>query len=166
MPFEKGKSYYRLKEITWDVDKNGCWNCTSHSPSNGGYPRHKVNYKGKRISHTMFEKYNGPIPEGMIVCHKCDNKMCVNSDHLFIGTQADNMKDMCNKGRKFITKGELDGMAKLTESQVLEIRQIKEKRGLSHAKIAEMFNTSTSNIGLIVQGKRWKHSITEGQNNV
>jgi predicted XRE-type DNA-binding protein len=110
----------------------------------------------------MYEAHKGKIPKGLIVCHKCDNKMCINPDHLFVGTQADNMRDMCEKGRKFITNGEVNGQSKLTEEQVIEIRSIRKTQGLSQQKIADMFNVSRANIGLIVTGERWKYLSQNG----
>ena len=65
----------------------------------------------------------GPIPDGLFVCHKCDNKKCCNADHLFLGTHRDNMQDMFRKGRRVAARGEESGQAKLTDEQVAEIRR-------------------------------------------
>ena len=88
-----GRGWNR-KEITWKVDKNGCWICISHK---GEYPIKW--YKGRQhpVSHIMYEKYIGPIPKGLWVLHHCDNTKCINPGHLFLGTNQDNIIDMIKK---------------------------------------------------------------------
>ena len=79
-----------------------CW-LTSYAPSSKGYPR--VSHRGKAtlISHIMWEAHNAePIPEGLQVLHHCDNRACVNPDHLYVGTPQDNVNDMKERNR-FVT---------------------------------------------------------------
>lgn len=109
------------------------------------------------LSHRLFYMAHvGPIPEGMFLCHKCDNPLCVNPAHMFIGTQTDNMRDMANKGRTGVRHGSSNHVAKLTESDVLAIRE--------RAAAGEVLNTMAIEYGVtsiviskIVRGLSWKH---------
>jgi len=99
----------------------------------------------------MFEEYREPIPKGFYVCHVCDVRNCINPDHLFLGTHADNMRDMKNKGRAHL--GEAHGMAKLTNSQVLEIRASKEP----YKVLASKYNVVIHTIQRVRSRDNWKH---------
>lgn len=114
-PGKKGK--WNLREV--------CWEWTGSLFPNGyGQFRNK---KAHRIS---YELTIGSIPKGRFVLHKCDNKSCVNPNHLFLGTMADNMTDKIEKGRqgdsgtKTPSHGESNGRAKLTEKQVVLARKL------------------------------------------
>lgn len=95
----------------------------------------------------------GEIPDGLSVLHRCDVKACVNPEHLFLGTQADNMADKTNKGRA--QHGEAHGMSKLTESNVRAIRQMK-NLAVCQNDIAEFFGVSKQLVSLIVRRRLWK----------
>lgn len=138
-----------------DKASSGCWNWTAGKDSYG-YGQMKVGGK-KRLCHRLsFEEENGPIPDGQCVLHSCDNRACLNPDHLFLGTQPENIADMIAKGRdrKASQKGEAHGMAKLTEHEVIAIRS---SRGFSQSELASMYGVSQSAISLIRLGKKWKH---------
>lgn len=105
-------------------------------------------------AHRMaWELSYGPIPNDMCVCHECDNKKCENPDHLFLGTLADNMADKVKKGRQ--SRGESSGNAKLTDSQILEIRELSKTH--TPKQLATMFNVNTSHIWRITSRVSWKH---------
>jgi len=98
---------------------------------------------------------NGPIPEGLNVLHRCDTKPCINTDHLFLGTQADNMIDMESKGRGVHPQlpGERNPSARLTEQQVLDIRS--DPR--SHSVVAADYGVCKATIAHARSGRNWRH---------
>lgn len=80
------------------VDGDGCWNYTLKT--NGqGYALVRVNGRTTPAHRLSYEHFKGAIPEGLFICHKCDNRACVNPEHLYAGTQKDNVKDMFDRGR-------------------------------------------------------------------
>jgi hypothetical protein len=121
-----------------------------------GYGLIRHGNRHKRAHRVAWERANGAIPAGKIILHICDVPCCVNPNHLRLGTQDDNMKDMGRKGRaRGGAKGERQGSAKLTADDVRAIRSL---AGLiPRAEIAARFNTDISNIGLICRRKAWRH---------
>jgi len=117
---------------------------------------------GVRPSRTLgahrvaYELFVGPIPEGKHILHHCDNPGCVNPEHLFLGTQADNVKDSVAKGRQ--ARGERNGSAKLTQQQVQEIRDQYQPRSHEFGSyaLARRYDVDQSNIILIVHGETWR----------
>lgn len=99
-----------------------------------------------------YEFHCGPIPDGMRVLHRCDNPPCINPDHLFLGTQAENVADMISKGRKVVLQGEGHGSAKLTKADVLAIRAA---RGSSSRQLAVQYGVHSSQICRVRAGKKW-----------
>lgn len=132
-------------------NSNECWNWGySKTPYGyGGFTFKRKRYIASRIS---YETYVGEIPEGMHVCHKCDNPSCVNPNHLFIGTVQENMTDMVNKNRS--AKGSHHSQAKLNESSVKEIKKLL-KQNVSHKELAEKFGVGVRAISKINLGQRW-----------
>lgn len=132
---------------------DSCWLWSG--PINAyGYGRFCYKYKSSMAHRTSYELFVGKI-ENLYVCHKCDVRSCVNPKHLFLGTQKDNMKDCCNKKRQNL--GSKNGMARLTQDQVLEIKRIGRCGDFTHLQIATKFKTSRSNVSAILSNKRWPH---------
>ena len=125
-----------------------------------GYGSIGLGGKGAKqvLAHRLsYQIHKGPIPDGMVVMHKCDNPRCVNPDHLEAGTQSQNIKDAFSRGRKINLpsglKGESHGASKLTEKIVLEIRESK----ISMAKLAVLHSVSKSTIERIRYRETWRH---------
>lgn len=131
---------------------SGCWVWT-RSRDRGGYGEFRLRGKRVRAHRYSWELKNGPVPEGMCVCHTCDNPSCVNPDHLFLGDQSVNMKDCSRKGRAAF--GERTANAKLTED---DVRSIKLDRRTTRA-IATAYGVGQSTIAGIKTGRRWAHVV-------
>jgi hypothetical protein len=116
-----------------------------------GYGRLYENGKEFYAHRRAWEEAFGSIPDGMFVCHTCDNPGCVNPAHLFLGTNGDNMADAAKKGRCRGTKGENKWRSKLTEEQVLQIRESKE----GQIKTAQKFGISGKQVSVIRNKKQW-----------
>jgi len=135
------------------TDNNNCWEWQGALNTEIYGIRYGVighNYKRKYAHRISYELNNGEIPKGMCVLHKCDNTLCVNPNHLFLGTTTDNGEDRDRKGRQ--AKGEKHGMRKLTEEQVKVI--FSDSR--SSRKIAKDYNINKSQILKIKNGTLWR----------
>lgn len=110
-----------------------------------------------------WELHNGPIPPGMLVCHKCDNPSCTNPKHLFLGTVQDNSIDCARKGRvrggmpKGKARGTRNPQAKLSDVAVLEIRTAYAGGGVTYFDLAARHGVTYATIGSIVRGDHWQH---------
>ena len=132
-----------------------CWTWTG-GKSNRGYGSFSVKWKdigAHRFSYIM--KY-GPIAGGLVIHHKCDNRSCVNPDHLFAGTPMYNYLDAVKKGR-IISNGEGSPNSKLKKLEVLEIRELYGRGSSSLMDLAIKFHVTTSTIWQIVKRKSWTH---------
>ncbi len=115
-----------------------CWVWTAYL-NKWGYGRIYAGYPSTRmiLSHNAsWILHHGPIPEGKIICHHCDNPACVHPKHIWPGTHAENSHDRDDKGRQVAPKGEAQGQSKLTAQQVLEIRRLYSAGGVSQLKLA------------------------------
>lgn len=133
-------------------DAESCW--LWQAGTSGGYGM--IKYKGRhheahRIAYMLTY---GEIPDGLFVLHRCDVPACCRPEHLFLGTQADNMEDRRDKGRH--PHGETHPLSKLTESDVRTIRQL-HKAGWSMNRLAKRFDVTSANISAIVKRKTWTH---------
>ena len=97
----------------------------------------------------------GNIPKGLHVLHKCDNRMCIKPEHLFLGTNADNVRDRVAKGRSYRPKGELNPKVKLTVEKVKFIKQYPKTYGY-RKELADMFNISVDSVSDITSGRTWQ----------
>ncbi len=105
-----------------------------------------------RVSYRL---HKGDIPDGLYVCHKCDNRACVNPDHLFLGTATDNMQDMISKGRGYTPR---EANSKLTKAQVDEIRAMPKKLPFGAlTDIAARYGLSVGGFHKVRVGLRWGH---------
>ena len=139
-------------------DGGGCWIWTGTIQS-GGYGNVGVHGRNLRAHRLAYELTYGPIPPGMCVCHRCDVRSCVNPDHLFLGTKADNTHDMVRKGRHVAISlpGSNNPSSVLTDDDVREIRRRVRVDGVSRTQIAKEFGVSQPLISQIVIGRAWKH---------
>lgn len=179
-----------VEALFWkNIDKDGpvfprhghCWEWTRARVCGYGSFKAIGEFRAHRVSYRLFV---GDIPDGLLVLHKCDNRLCVRPNHLFLGTQQDNMTDMMVKGRQAngdkhgthvhpesvprgnehyshlrpenLARGDQNGNARLTESDVLLIRQLHSKK-YSHRKLGRMFGVEHCTIGCIVRRKTWRH---------
>ena len=137
-----------LAERFWPKVKkgNGCWEWQGGKIMNG---RGELCLNGKHIAaHRLaWELLNGPIKNGLSVCHKCDNGQCVRPDHLFLGTKRDNSHDMLRKGRS--------KMAKLVPKQVVVIRE-RHRAGETVKELAADYGQSVDLIRRVVRRETWK----------
>lgn len=132
---------------------NTCWLWTA-GKFRRGYGSFKFNGKTVKAHRFSYELHVGPIPPKLYVCHHCDNTSCVRPDHLFVGTQFDNMRDMAKKKNYLDRSGEHNANAKLTKDTISEIRQ-EAKSDTTQKRLAQKFGISRSQIGRIVRGQAW-----------
>jgi hypothetical protein len=140
-----------LSKATLD-DNTGClvWRLADHTDGYGRFYRSLAH----RVSYSLFVS---KIPDGLCVLHKCDNRKCVNPDHLMIGTQADNMQDMMRKGRGngLSLPGEKSPNAKLTTENVKSIRHLYFAERRSRRELAKFFSISINCISSVVNKRTW-----------
>ncbi len=119
----------------------------------------QLNNKNKHVlAHRVsWELHKGTIPEGLCVLHKCDNPICVNPDHLFIGTHKDNSMDRTRKGRNADQHGERSARAKLKEGQVREIICRYKSQNISQIELGKEYQISQQTVSAILCKERWGH---------
>ena len=147
---------YGAKPIEYYIDSNGCWICTSHKPWSTGYSVVRRNEKRTTTHKYVYELLVGKMSDGFHGLHKCDVRLCINPDHVFPGTNLDNIKDKMSKGRHRTVYGEDSSLAKLEEEDVHEIRYL-HSIGYSQKFLADGYGVLPGNISRIVNRKRWKH---------
>lgn len=165
-----------MEERFWEKVKkgDGCWIWSSF---HNEYGYGQLRFRGRmRGAHRASWEINcGPIPDGLFVLHKCDNPGCVNPNHLFLGTNQDNLRDASNKGRLWGqhnpkkcaknlgkwkgvgAKGSKHHHAKLTEYQVIEMRKEYATMTISLAALGHKYGVHESTAWDVVSGRRWKH---------
>ena len=141
------------REITYIINEQGCHICTSHKSKHCGYPQCTRSGAPSSVLRFLWITKYGPIPEGLLLCHKCDNPLCINIDHAFLGTHSDNMQDCKNKGR-YVNNyaGEKNPGAKLNKEKA----EIIKTSSLPNRELAIIYEVSSSCISAIKRGEYWK----------
>lgn len=141
-----------ILERSIPVTECGCWIWMAGCASTG-YGR--VEYRCRRYGAHRFsyETFKGPVPAGLHVLHRCDMPLCVNPEHLFLGTNADNIRDRDAKGRSNRARGERQGAAKLSVDAVVDIRT----SPLTRKALAAKYGVHHTTITAVLTGRTWLH---------
>jgi hypothetical protein len=137
----------------------GCWEWQASLQS--GYGQIRVGRNSRtpmmRAHRLSWELHHGPVPDGLCVLHRCDNRKCVRPEHLFLGTKSDNTRDMVAKGRhhRAHLRGERHPAARVTTQQVIDARARRE-RGETLISIAKDLGLSISGVWAMTRGRSWK----------
>lgn len=150
-----------LERLWAKVDKShpsGCWLWLGSTYRKGygkiyaGPPRGFT----QPVHRVVWEAIHGPIQDGLFVLHQCDNPRCVNPAHLHLGDNGQNMRECVTRGRHKVYRGSTNNRSKLTEEQVMQIRQLRQQ-GHKTRELAKQFHVSHSLIVEICNRQRWKH---------
>lgn len=149
-----------LQDRFWDKVRvsgpDACWNWAG-SIVKSGYGSMYCSRAGTDYAHRVSWRLHwGTIPDGFFVCHHCDNRACVNPAHLFLGTQADNMRDMAIKGRRRALAGAENARAKLVDESIPFVCLLSHI-GLPKKDIGEIFGVSRRTVRAILDGTKWRH---------
>ena len=142
------------------VDENGCWIWTGYRNADG-YGRMVKRHGTQNVHRIAYIEFVGPVPDRMCVCHKCDVRACVNPEHLFLGTQTENIADMDSKGRRRKYVPEEMWNTRLTADDVKSIREMATiGGGRGHIRgIAKQFGISRTHVYRILSGNVWKDGV-------
>lgn len=143
----------RIKSKT-HYASNGCWEYTGFR-LRGQHGRMTFNSKTWYVHRLAWTELNGPVPSNIQVCHKCDNPPCWNPEHLFLGTNDDNVHDCVQKKRHAF--GARNGSARLTDDLVVKISNSYVPGKITMQQIADTHGISLTLAYNIIRGKMWKH---------
>lgn len=129
------------------------WQAGISSAGYGAFSDKGITHGAHRVSYELHSR--NKIPLGMCVCHSCDNKLCVNPDHLWLGTRADNVYDKTQKNRQ--ARGESNGITKLNDKLIRKIRKLHKTEKRSSRYLAKVFGVSKATIQRIINYQTWKH---------
>lgn len=165
MKFDPWESQEKMRQfvpkIRFVIDgRSGCWNVTSHKAAHKcKYPRINVltdsGRKSVRLHRYLFPIFHGEIKDGLCILHKCDNRACINPEHLRQGTDAENTLDKIKNGNLRI--GEDHGTAKLTAADVRHIREMWESGIYTQVGIGKMYQISSAHVCAITKRRFWKN---------
>lgn len=137
-----------------------CWEWEG-AKKTAGYGNVRINGKYLLAHRIAFELINGPIPKGLLVCHICDNPSCCNPNHLMLGTTKSNAADMLMKNRQkkafSAARGSKNGLSKLNEKSVQEIRKLYDSKVMNQYELADKYGVSQVAIGCVVRRDTWRH---------
>lgn len=157
MPAKRLETLNSLRSIFFSKTRKvdtGCWEWTGCYHKKDGYGRTSI-YGVYIVAHRVaWELMHGPVPSGLLVCHRCDNPACVRPSHLFLGTHADNQADMTAKRRG--RAGERNGQAIITAEIALEVRRLYAD-GVNQSRLALKFGIAQGTVSNIITRKTWAH---------
>jgi predicted XRE-type DNA-binding protein len=149
------RTYHNCKPILYKINDDGCWECVSRKLGSCGYIYIHHNDKQIRLHRYVFEKEVGPIVEGNVILHKCDNRKCFNPNHLQQGTQIENVLDMYQKGRSYDKSGSNNPRSKLSNKDVYEIKHLLSYTKITQREIAQLYGVDHTQISMIFRNKRF-----------
>lgn len=155
------RSVWNKKPVTYDIDDKGCHLCTSHSTSDG-YPQfRRGDFKGLICRYVLQEKLGRPILKGYCALHTCNNRKCINPEHIYEGTQLENMKDSLNAGTANCLNmvGEKCPWSKLTEE---DVKYIRSHPWETQRSLAKKYGVSATVVWRARRGLAWKNISGEG----
>lgn len=135
-------------------EANQCWPWLANTCQ--GYGHFRLSGKIQKAHRLVYRYFYGEIPSGKVVMHLCDNRRCVNPEHLQLGSQADNNKDRDTKGRHIALRGEAHGMSRLTEEQARSVIQLRAEINAKIKDLAASFSVSKTTIRDVLNGKTWR----------
>lgn len=144
--------------IRFKISSSNCYEVTSHKVGSHGYPQVQHKRQTTPAHRKIYEECFGEIPHNLVVRHKCDNRLCVNPEHLEIGTYKDNNHDAIKRGRNAF--GERNSQAKLSDSKVREIKSVFYQSEVDKSLMNELsrkYNVHINTLYDIYYNKTWKH---------
>jgi hypothetical protein len=155
-----GTAEERFKSRVFKNTITGCWEWIGHFRPNG-YGFLKIEKKAISAHRFSYELHNGPITDDMLVCHKCDNRSCVNPEHLFLGTYSDNMQDCSDKGRLKVPdtnrfkEGDKPHNSKLSQETFVSIKNLIAQGDISLKKVSVIMNVPYQTVRDMKRGKSY-----------
>lgn len=138
------------------IENGSCWEWIGAKDTHG-YGHMSINNRTHRVHRVSYKIFHSEIPNKLHVLHKCDNRNCVNPDHLFLGTNDDNVQDSVTKGRRRGAIGEKNCNSKFVVSDIREIRELHKANSYTPTELASLYSVATSTIHRIVTRKTWSH---------